>query len=330
MTELEDRELIRKADHAFGRAVGLVIANARPEDPALHPALLWCRRAVCDTSLSFGTLQLLEDALFGQLLSSLANPYALVHSNLWSDILSNLSQYEPKWEDAVRKEFNCHLRRASATLHVLLLLKIRICNCNNGAVDILQRHAIANPPVSTLNLIWLLDHPNEYVRAQCLQVISRSTRPFNEFTIFLPRLRRMLLNRKSKGYAEQGLFRVFLKLFRLDPDYMKSDALEVAHFALAAVERCTDRLVRGSPSRTQHSFVDACKLVLELGTGNATLLSPWVAQLLPRLVTCLCVSVHSEEQQPQLQQPQPPLPLLLSAVDGDGDGDGDDGEEKLE
>ncbi len=73
-------------DPTLVRALGMVVANARLEDPALLPALLWCRHVLSSMrTLRFnGTL--LEDVLFDQLLSSLANPYALVHWDLLSDV----------------------------------------------------------------------------------------------------------------------------------------------------------------------------------------------------------------------------------------------------
>ncbi len=113
-----------------------------------------------------------------------------------------------------------------------------------------------------------------------------------------------MLRRKSKGYTEKYLCRVFCNLFRLDPDRMEIDALEVAQFALAAVERClTNRIIHGAGSScTQHSFMDACDLILQLSGSALKRLSPCVARLLPGFVASLNPS--PSEQQPQQQQQQ--------------------------
>ena len=55
------------------RALGMVVAKARPRDPLLHTALI-----VCETVGSRVTSEL-KDVLIDVLLSSLANPHALVH-----------------------------------------------------------------------------------------------------------------------------------------------------------------------------------------------------------------------------------------------------------
>ena len=55
------------------RALGMVVAKARPRDPLLHAALI-----VCETIERRVTSEL-KDVLIDVLLSSLANPHALVH-----------------------------------------------------------------------------------------------------------------------------------------------------------------------------------------------------------------------------------------------------------
>ncbi len=177
-------------DPTFVSAFGMVVANARPEEPALHEALLWCGFVV-SRAHSNGTL--VEDVLFDQLLSSLSKPSALVHWKLLSDILSGLLAFELNVENSVRNnlvrnEFSCHLRRASAADNILLLQNVvlRMCRAYHCSCCVHSRSGVPVHVVDLSLLNLLLDHPNEYVRAQCLQIISFSTRPIDELTIFLP------------------------------------------------------------------------------------------------------------------------------------------------
>ena len=79
MEDLSDDELLDPkllADPKFVRALGMVVAKARPQDPALRAALLLCHNFVADGPPVTSELR---DVLFDLLLSSLANAHALVH-----------------------------------------------------------------------------------------------------------------------------------------------------------------------------------------------------------------------------------------------------------
>ncbi len=67
-------------DPKFVRAVCMVVVKARPQDPALHAALRVCRHLVT------GVRGIVTSQLGDVLLSSLANPHALVHWPLLGDV----------------------------------------------------------------------------------------------------------------------------------------------------------------------------------------------------------------------------------------------------
>ncbi len=115
-------------------------------------------------------------------------------------ILSELLRYGPTRENSFRNEIDCHFRRASAADHVLLILNLALCTSRRSSLPD-ERHEV-DP--STLDS--LLDHPNEYVRAQCLQLISISFRPFDELAILLPVSSFLLPFLRSRF---QMFFRVF-------------------------------------------------------------------------------------------------------------------------
>ena len=77
--ERVDSELLEHpkllSDPKWVRALGVVVAKARPQDPLLHAALTVCSHFVGSRTTS----DELKDVLIGVLLSSLANPHALVH-----------------------------------------------------------------------------------------------------------------------------------------------------------------------------------------------------------------------------------------------------------
>ena len=77
--ERVDSELL--ADPKCVRALGMVVAKARPRDPLLHAALTVCSHFVGSRATSE-----LKDVLIDVLLSSLANPHALVHWPLLGDV----------------------------------------------------------------------------------------------------------------------------------------------------------------------------------------------------------------------------------------------------
>ncbi len=69
---LADPKLL--SDPKCVRALGMVVAKARPQDPLLHAAFIVCRHFFGSRATSE-----LKDVLIDVLLSSLANPHALVH-----------------------------------------------------------------------------------------------------------------------------------------------------------------------------------------------------------------------------------------------------------
>ena len=86
MTKREDRSGIKLLDpellydSKFVRALGMVVAKARPQDPEVHAALRVCLKLVADQR---DVAYQLGDVL---LFVSLTNPYALAHWPLLGEV----------------------------------------------------------------------------------------------------------------------------------------------------------------------------------------------------------------------------------------------------